>query len=89
MWLSNAQRCLIIKLYFSHNYSYLRIKNEFNEEYPDVPLTNMQIKQIIDKFEQHHTVSDLPKAGRPRIRTSQFQQQVAERLLVDHTHYLE
>ena len=81
MRFSNEQRCFVIKHYYSNNFSYARVRNEFTDKWPEINLSDMQIKRIIDRFEQYHRVDDLPKSGRPRIRTAQFQERVTTQLV--------
>ena len=41
----------------------------FNEKYPDNQITQSTVSRVFHKFEEHGTVRDLPRSGRPPALT--------------------
>ena len=69
--LSLADRGQIIKIYYLNGESLSSTLKKFCclkgiRKRSDMP-SHVTIKRIVDKFETHHTLEDLPRSGRPQI----------------------
>ncbi len=56
-----------------------RVWENYFDEY-DENISKMQIKRIVDCFEQHNQISDLQKTGWPCVRTLELVKEVRRRL---------
>jgi len=70
MSFSQERRTFIIEHDFT-SHSYVTVRERFGNTFPDVSAPQKStIKRIIDRFRTHHTIENLPKAGRPSVHTS-------------------
>ncbi len=55
------QRVFISKHYYLSSCSYVCVCHDFEEKYPGMHLSDVQIKRTIDRFKKNHSLTDLPK----------------------------
>ncbi len=77
MCFPREQRCFIEKHYFLNQRSYVYTKTAFEERWLEINLQKTLIRYIIIRFEQQHTVADLPKNRRLRVWTTEFEQHIS------------
>lgn len=67
--LTERQRIEILMMigYGENIRSQSEVVNLFNTKYPETQVTQSCVSKIFSKFEEHGSVRDLPKTGRPKI----------------------
>lgn len=76
MRFSKEQRCFIIEQHFLNTRSCVHVRMNFSNELGSETL-DMQLKRIIDEFEQHYGIADLTKTRRKCVlRTPAFSKRV-------------